>query len=455
MARGSSPYKFGHRADARGVHPQALARFAVTMARMANWQPLRDALRDVEEMRTFDWDDLDTLVGGLPASATKHRAFWSGVRSGWPGFTTTDAVPGRSVTFVRVGCPEPQVRRRPSRPDPSPAPARSSERPDIVLVGCVKSKRDQAAPAKDLYVSDLFGKARRYAEGTAERWYILSAQYGLVVPDEVIEPYELHLAATSTAYRREWGIKVARQLLAAAGGLEGRVVEVHAGAAYTDAIRAHLLEAGARVVEPLAALTLGQRLAWYGTPDGGETSGTQTPSASLLVARLEHSESALTPQDFLATRGAGFGGPGLYSWWVDDAGAHDLTEGLGHRVDSGLIYAGLAGATRSRTGKKSSNTLWGRIRGMHLGGRHNFSTFRRTLGAVLAAQREERTIDEERLTTWMYEHLRVIAIPVADADALDQLETRVLGALDPPLNLAKMPRTPIRDRLTDLRRRIT
>ena len=425
------------------------------MARMANWHPLRDALRDVEERRAFDWDELDALVGGLPASATKHRAFWSGARSGWPGFTTTDVVPGRRVTFVRVGSPEPRVRHRPSRPDPSPGQVRSSDRPDIVLVGCVKSKRGHAAPAKDLYVSDLFRRERRYAETTAERWYILSAQLGLVAPDEVIEPYELHLAATSTAYRREWGIAVVRQLLAAAGALEGQVVEVHAGAAYADAIRPHLLEAGACVVEPLAGLTLGQRLAWYGAPDGGATSGTETPSATLLVARLARSESALTPQDFLATRGAGFGGPGLYSWWVDDAGAHDLTEGLGHRVDSGLIYAGLAGATRSRTGKKSSNTLWGRIRGMHLGGRHNFSTFRRTLGAVLAAQREERTIDEERLTTWMYEHLRVIAIPVADADALDQLETRVLGALDPPLNLAKMPRTPIRDRLTDLRRRIT
>lgn len=55
----------------------------------------------------------------------------------------------------------------------------------------------------------------------------------------------------------------------------------------------------------------------------------------------------------------------------------------------------------------------------------------------------------------MYEHLRVVAIPVADADILDQLETRVLGALDPPLNLAKMPRTPVRERLTDLRRRVT
>lgn len=423
------------------------------MASMANWDPLREALRDVDE-RTFDWEELDALVGGLPASARNHRAFWSGARSGWAGFTTTDVVPGRCVTFVRAGSPDRPVRRSAPGPIASPATARSSGGPDIVLVGCVKSKQDHPAPAKDLYVSDLFRKARQYAEVSAERWYILSAKYGLVAPDEVIEPYELHLARVSASYRRQWGIAVANQLLAASGVLEGRVVEVHAGAAYTDAIRPHLLEGGARVVEPLAGLTLGQRLAWYGTVDGGATCGTQTPSASLLVARLSHSESALTPQDFLATRGAGFGGPGLYSWWVDAPGARDLTEGLGHPIGSGLIYAGLAGATRAKSGQRSSNTLWGRIRGMHLGGRHDFSTFRRTLGAALASQHGESTIDEDRLTRWMYEHLRVIAVPVADADALDQLETRVLGELDPPLNLAKMPRTPVRARLADLRRRV-
>jgi len=119
---------------------------------MADWRPLGDALRNIEDRRAFDWDELDALVGGLPASATKHRAFWSGARSGWPGFTTTDVVPGRSVTFVRVGGPEPRARHRLSSTDPSPAQVRSWERPDIVLVGCVKSKRDHAAPAKDLYV---------------------------------------------------------------------------------------------------------------------------------------------------------------------------------------------------------------------------------------------------------------------------------------------------------------
>jgi hypothetical protein len=35
--------------------------------------------------------------------------------------------------------------------------------------------------------------------------------------------------------------------------------------------------------------------------------------------------------------------PGLYSWWVDDRGAIDLSTGLGHPVVAGRIYAGQKG----------------------------------------------------------------------------------------------------------------
>jgi hypothetical protein len=160
----------------------------------------------------------------------------------------------------------------------------------------------------------------------------------------------------------------------------------------------------------------------------------------------------MTPADFLATGGAGLRFPGLYSWWSDSDGAADLTAGLGHTIERGLIYAGLAGATRSRSGRKSTNTLWGRIRGMHLGGRHEFSTFRLSLGSVLANARGETEIDEVGLTAWMHEHLRLIAVPVEDADALNGLETAVLADLNPPLNLDKMLRNPTRDKLTELRR---
>jgi predicted nuclease with RNAse H fold len=89
---------------------------------------------------------------------------------------------------------------------------------------------------------------------------------------------------------------------------------------------------------------------------------------------------------------------------------------------------------------------------MHLGSRHEFSTFRLSLGSILARARGESEIDEAALTLWMHNHLRVIAIPVNDADILNNLETAVLAVLDPPLNLAKMQRTPVRKRLAELRR---
>lgn len=441
-----------------------------TLSLMADWSPLRRALGDVERCRTFTWQELDALVGGLPASAFRHPAFWKGARTGWPGFTTTEVVVGQSVTFVRsrassggtpsdgltsveAAAPTPQLTERGTGP---------VRRADIVLVGCAKSKLSHAAPAKDLYTSPLFRTERAYAEATGGRWFILSAQHGLVTPDEVLEPYDLRLATTQASYRQDWGARVVKQLQDACGPLAGKTVEVHAGSAYVQPIRGGLVQAGARVVEPLAGLTLGGRLAWYSShgrrppPPASSPAGAPAESiardATRLVDQLRGHTAAQTPAEFLATNGAGTRMPGLYSWWVDSAGARDLTAGLGHSVEPGLIYAGLAGATRSRSGRKSTNTLWGRIRGMHLGGRYTFSTFRLSLGSILAAPHDHEQIDEESLTAWMHQHLRVIAIPVEDADTLDSLETGVLGALDPPLNLDKRPKNELRASLSVLRR---
>ena len=89
---------------------------------------------------------------------------------------------------------------------------------------------------------------------------------------------------------------------------------------------------------------------------------------------------------------------------------------------------------------------------MHLGGRHDFSTFRLSLGSILAAACGDDHIDEQALTEWMHLHLALIAVSVRDADALDAAETTVLAALDPPLNLAKRPVSPLRTQLSTLRK---
>lgn len=418
---------------------------------MANWSPLRDKLASVDDRIEIAWADLDALVGGLPRSAYDHQAFWSGDRSGWPGFTTTDVRVGRSVTFVRRVGPRASSPTVVSRAEPVAA-TRASQAVDLVLVSCAKRKRATAAPARDLYTSPLFRKSRAYAESTGTPWFVLSAKHGLVSHATVLEPYDVTLATTSREYRREWARRVLHELEVAVDSLDGRSIEIHAGAAYTTSLRPLLESRGALVSEPLQGLRQGQRLAWYG-PESGDVLGSAAAlEASEIATQLTTPSARRSPAEFLATDGDGLRQPGLYSWWVDAGGAAELSAGLGQPVAAGLIYAGLAGATRSRSGRRSSNTLWGRISGMHLGGRHEFSTFRLSLGSVLAAARGLGEIDEDALTDWMHVHLQVAAVPVADADSLDGLESAILRRLDPPLNLSKMPASPVRLRLTELRR---
>ncbi|KIH96989.1 hypothetical protein LP52_22215 [Streptomonospora alba] len=403
---------------------------------------------------TFAWAELDDLVGGLPRSAYEHAAFWKGVRPGWPGFTAVNVEVNRSVTFVRRSA-DAVTARRPRSASTAPRQPAGAVAADLVLVGCVRTKLDRAAPAQDLYTSPLFVKQRAYAEATGAPWFVLSAKHGLVPPTTVLEPYELHLSKAPRSYREGWGTMVTERLTDVAGPLAGKVVEVHAASAYADAIRDRLVDERADVREPLRGLPLGKRLAWYNRSDAAQATATAAgpaPETASLVERLGSCTSTITPAEFLARGGAGLRLPGLYSWWVDRDGAADLSAGLGLPVEPGLIYAGLAGATRPRSGRRSKNTLWARIRGMHLGGRHAFSTFRLSLGSVLASARDESEIDEERLTAWMHGHLRLVAITVEDPDTLDGLETAVLARLDPPLNLDKMPRSPVREQLTRLRR---
>lgn len=255
------------------------------------------------------------------------------------------------------------------------------------------------------------------------------------------------------------------------GDLHDVRVEIHAGEVYVGGLVTQLHDAGVvEVVEPLKGLTWGRRGAWY------DSAGTEDRDVDLdvvgvvpavredthdsealaeVIGRLRDRDRTLSTAELLASDRAELSRPGLYSWWVDEAGARDLTAGLGHEVASGLIYAGLAGATRWPSGKASSNTLWSRLVGMHLGKKARFSTFRLTLGAVLSAQHGWASIDEAALTAWMHEHLRVASMPVGDADTRGALEGEVLEVLDPPLNLKGMTRTPLREELSRLRSQVS
>jgi len=129
----------------------------------------------------------------------------------------------------------------------------------VVLVGCSKSKALGSAPARHLYTSDLFRKSVAYAECRGLPWAILSALHGLVLPDEVLEPYDfsaMKLKAGGSASLRVWGDKVAAQLEAAFPRAHFVLL---AGTLY----RAAVAPLGtSRYTEPMAGLEIGERLQW-------------------------------------------------------------------------------------------------------------------------------------------------------------------------------------------------
>ncbi|MDA0840860.1 MAG: hypothetical protein O2857_24075 [Planctomycetota bacterium] len=134
--------------------------------------------------------------------------------------------------------------------------------PTVYLVSCVSQKREQACAARDLYVSDLFRKARRFAEASGCPWFILSAEHGLVVPGQVIAPYERTLNTMQAADRRAWSERVDAQLAEAVPDLS-RVVFL-AGERYREFLAWHLASRGVEVSVPMEGLRIGEQLSWLG-----------------------------------------------------------------------------------------------------------------------------------------------------------------------------------------------
>jgi hypothetical protein len=136
---------------------------------------------------------------------------------------------------------------------------------DVVLVGCVRTKRAVPSAASELFVSPLFEGRRRYAVASGLPWYILSAKFGLLAPDDVIGPYDVYLADQGPGYKKAWGEFVTAQLERHEHDLTGRTIEVHAGAAYVDPLRAPFAARNVTLVAPVARLRQGEQLGWYKT----------------------------------------------------------------------------------------------------------------------------------------------------------------------------------------------
>ena len=109
----------------------------------------------------------------------------------------------------------------------------------VVLVSCVKTKRKYPCKASEMYKSFWFKRAYQYALAqNPDKIFILSAKYGLLESDEVIEPYERKLS-TRTTERKDWATYVI-QKLSQKCNLQQDDFIILAGVAYREYLLPHI-----------------------------------------------------------------------------------------------------------------------------------------------------------------------------------------------------------------------
>ncbi len=132
------------------------------------------------------------------------------------------------------------------------------------LISCTKRKRDTKCTSAEMYsASDLFKKAYAYCTKKYSAVAILSAKYGLLLPHDEIEPYDLTLNDMSSEEREAWADRVFKQMKSRLNLKDIDKVYFHAGKKYREHLIPKLEEICITCEAPLKNLSIGKQLAWY------------------------------------------------------------------------------------------------------------------------------------------------------------------------------------------------
>ena len=113
-------------------------------------------------------------------------------------------------------------------------------------------------------MSALFAGRRSYVEQSSGDWWVLSAEHGLVHPDEVLAPYNVTLKDAGRLARRSWSNQLLLVIDERIQPRRGDVFEIHAGAEYREfGLLDGLRDRGCVVEIPTEGMPFGVQLRFY------------------------------------------------------------------------------------------------------------------------------------------------------------------------------------------------
>jgi hypothetical protein len=264
-----------------------------------------------------------------------------------------------------------------------------------------------------MYVSPLFQGARMFAKSRFDRWYILSAKYGLLEPSEIIKPYEKTLKTMSGGDRKRWASKTSRQLLRRLQ--PGDAVTFLAGEKYREFLVPELISRGYEVTVPLEGMSIGYQLQWYKKFKSEQKRLDHLDKFYALLAKLENGLGKRRMSE--CTGQMDWPKMGVYFFF--EQAEKRTTLPSSNRV----VRVGTHTVSRG-----SNTTLWHRLRthrgSADQGGNHRGSIFRLHVGAAIL----KRSNNSRLIPTWGVGQTASMETRAAEAE-LERLASAYIGSM--------------------------
>jgi hypothetical protein len=356
--------------------------------------------------------------------------------------------------------------------------------PDVILLGSIGDRVNVPAPAKEVYREVAFQLGRLDAELSGSEWFVLSAEHGLLAPNEWMSPDSRTLADMEPSYRVVWAAWVVARLQSMVGSLDGMIVRVDAPTAFVGPLFSVLQDTGAAVtsggvgtasvvehadevddeveveahevdapIEQVETLEAEPVVPEPVVPEPVVPAPVSLATVSDIGARTSIAQHLSDNRNTVpaAEHDSLPIVPGLYAWHVDPIGARVLNRCLRLPVRAGVVFVGEVGGSTWHALVDPVLNLRDHLDRVQLHGRTRASTFRMTLATVLGDHLDMTSLDDPRLTDWMIEHLSIATWGVDDGNGLRELARGVIDELDPPLNVDHLASTEYRARLQQMR----
>lgn len=272
----------------------------------------------------------------------------------------------------------------------------------IGLLSCTKQKQGYPCKASIMYsASPRFALAYMYAKRTCDRIYILSAKYGLIHEDTVIEPYNTTLKDQSDSERRNWADKVLTDL----------------GQLHSLTDNEYIIIAGMNYCEHLLP-----RLRNYKRPLQGVPLGSWIPALKALIKKFDqqtenHSQNPSLDGNCDHLHDL-FSHLKRYSWSEIDQ--IPFNDGIYIVFERGEVYKGWDRITRIGTHVADGN-LKQRLRNHFMVENKDASVFRKNIGQALLNK-----VHDPYLKAWGLDTSK----PKVQADNASLIDTRKQASIE-------------------------